>query len=261
MKIAQRAAAFLTMILFFGPLIHAQELSKYRNFSFGMPLADVSKQIDAKPADVTVVHERPALIQEMTWWPPQPYSDSRPAEPVGQILFSFYNGALYRMLVTYDNSAIKGLTDEDMIRVISTKYGTATRPVASVSFPTSPAYRATEKVIARWEDSQYSFNLLRSSWSNSFAIVMFQKQLDGQAAISIAESVKTEQQQAPQKEAARVKKEAEDLEGERQKISRRFVPEIRRAPKRGRHRGFGGVCESKGQVRPPFCRAKPPRRT
>jgi hypothetical protein len=144
-------SVLMIIMILLTPLIHAQDLFRYRNFSFGMTLADLSKQIDAKPADVTVVHEHPALIQELTWWPPQPYGSSRPAEPVGQVRFSFDNGALYRMLITYDDSAVKGLTDEDMIRVVSTKYGAATRPVADVNFPMNPSYHATEKVIARWD--------------------------------------------------------------------------------------------------------------
>ena len=211
------------VVLLSTPQLRAQDLSKYRNFPFGMTVADLSKQIDQKPANAAVLHERPALIQELTWWPPQPYGPSRPAEPVDQILFSFYNGALYRMLVTYDSSATKGLNDEDMIRVVSTKYGVATRPVAIVNFPTNPPYHATEKVVARWEDSQYSLNLFRSS-GDTFAIVMFTKEMDAQAGISIAESVKLEQQEAPQKQAAHVKKAAEDLEGERQKNIKTLRP-------------------------------------
>ena len=219
------ASLFLIVVILLSiPQVHAQDLSKYRNFSFGMTVADLAKQIDQKPANAALVHERPALIQELTWWPPQPYSSVRPAEPVDQILFSFYNGALYRMLVTYENSATKGLNDEDMIRVISAKYGLATRPVAAVvNFPTNPSYHATEKVIARWEDSQYSLNLFRSS-PDTFALVMFTKQLDAQAAISIAESVKLEQQEAPLKEAARVKKDADDLELDRQKNIKTLRP-------------------------------------
>ncbi len=206
------------------PQVHAQDLSKYRNFSFGMTVADISKQIDQKPANAAVLHERPALIQELTWLPPQSYSNLRPAEPVDQILFSFYNGALYRMLVTYENAATKGLTDEDMIRAVSAKYGTATRPVATtVKFPMNPSYKATEKVIARWEDSQYSLNLFRS-YGDAFAIVMFSKGLDAQAGISIAESVKLEQEEAPLKAAARSKKDADDLELERQKNIKTLRP-------------------------------------
>lgn len=218
-------ASFLTIIVILLSIsqVHAQDLSMYRNFSFGTTVADLCKQIDQNPATAAVLHERPALIQELTFWPPQPYSSLRPAEPLEQILFSFYDGSLYRMLMTYDTSATKGLTDEDMIRVVSAKYGTATRPDAVVSFPMNPSYKTTEKVLARWEDSQYSLNLFRSS-EDTFAIVMFKKQLDAQAGVSIAESVKLEQEEAPQKEAARVQKDAADLELERQKNIKTLRP-------------------------------------
>ncbi len=224
MRIMRIVVVSLAMILLSAPVIHGQDLSKYRNFSFGMSVASVSKQMDRQPTEAKVIHQRPALIEESTWYPPQPFDSSRPAEPVEKILFSFYNGELYRMLVTYDRSAIKGLTDEDMMRVVSAKYGAATRPVADVNFPLNPSYKATEKVIARWEDSKYSLNLFRSSTADAYAIVMFSKQLDAQAGIAIAESVKLEQLEAPQMEAARVKKEADDLEGERQKNIKTLRP-------------------------------------
>jgi hypothetical protein len=224
MKIMRIVVVSLAMTLLSAPVIHGQDLSKYRNFSFGMSVLNVSKQVDRQPTEPKMIHQRPALIEESTWYPSQPYDSSRPAEPVEKILFSFYNGELYRMLVTYDRSAIKGLTDEDMIRVVSAKYGVAARPVADINFPLNPSYRANEKVIARWEDSKYSLNLFRSSTSDTFALVMFAKQLDAQAGVSIAESVRLEQVEAPQKEAARVKKEADDLEGERQKNIRTLRP-------------------------------------
>ena len=67
-------------------------------------------------------------------------------------------------------------------------------------------------------------NLFRSPMSDSFALVMFTKQLDVQAGISIAESVKLEHREAPKKEADLVKKQADDLEIERQKNVREFRP-------------------------------------
>ena len=223
MKILSRGLIALITILIFASQIYGQDLSKYRNFSFGASLANVSKQIDRQPIEAEVIHQQPALIQELTWYPPLSVDSSRPAEPVDQVLFSFYDGALYRMLVIYESSAVEGLTDEDMIRVVSEKYGVATRPVADVTFPTNPSYRAAEKVIARWEDSQFSLNLFRARYG-TFAIVMFDKRLDAQAAASIAESVLTDQLEAPQKEAERVKKAADDLEGERQKNLKTLRP-------------------------------------
>jgi hypothetical protein len=225
MKIISRVAVSFALMVLAVPLIHGQDLSKYRTFSFGMTLTDLTKQIDARPTEIAVVHEHPALIQELRWWPPQLYSSSLPTETASEILFSFSNGTLYRMLVTYDDSAIKGLTADDMIRVISVKYGTATRPAAEIKFPTNAAYEdKSEKLIARWEDSQYSLNLVRLSTQDTFAIVMFSKQADAQAAVSIAEAVKLEQQEAPQKAAAQVQKNAAALEVERQKNMQTFRP-------------------------------------
>jgi hypothetical protein len=224
MKMIIRAAIVLAMIALCSPLIHAQDLSKYRNFSFGMSTASVSKLAEEKPADVVTIHKQPALIQELTWYPPLPFASSRPAEPVQKVLFSFYNGELYKMAVSYDSDAIKGLTNEDMIRILAAKYGTATRPAAEVNVPTDDSYGTTEKVIARWEDPQYSLNLFRSSLLDTFEIILFARRMDSQAAAAIAESVKLERQEAPQREAARVKQEAADLEVERQKNIKALLP-------------------------------------
>jgi hypothetical protein len=53
---------------------------------------------------------------------------------------------------------------------------------------------------------------------------MFTKELDAQAGISIAESVKLEQEEAPQKAAARAKRDAEGLELDRQKNIKTLRP-------------------------------------
>ena len=223
MKMMCSLVSSLVMILLSAQCIHGQDLSKYQNFSFGMRLVDLSKQVDQKPTGANLIHQRPAVIQELTWWPPLA-SGTRVAEPVRQILFSFYNGELYRILVTYDRYVTEGLTAEYMVRAMSAKYGTATRPTAEINFPTNETgeYGTTEKVIVRWEDSQYSFNLFRSPLSNTFGLVMFSKQLNARAEAAIAKSLKLEGQENPQNEVARVKKEADDLETSRQKNIKAF---------------------------------------
>jgi hypothetical protein len=225
MKMMCSLVSSLVLILLSAPLIHGQDLSKYRNFSFGMSLVDLSKQVDQKPAEANLIHQRQAVIQELTWWPPLT-SGTPQAAPVRQILFSFYNGELYRILVTYDRYVTEGLTAEDMVRTMSAKYGTATRPTAEINFPTNETgeYGTTEKVIVRWEDSRYSFNLFRSYPSNTFGLVMISKRLDAQAEAAIAKSLKLEGQEDPQKEVARVKKEADGLETSRQKNIKAFRP-------------------------------------
>ena len=224
MKIMRSVGISLVMILLSAPLIHGQDLSKYRGFSFGMSVPQLSSQVDLRPLQTKLIQKHPAVIQELTCWPGGSSDYSHQTDSVRQIFFSFHNGELFRILVTYDHAATHGLTAEDMVQAISTKYGTATRPAGEISFPTNELYRSTQKVIARWEDPQYSINLVRSRFLNSFALVMFSKRLDAQAEAAIAKSSKMKGQEDPQKEIDRQKKEAVDLEAARQKNRKIFRP-------------------------------------
>ena len=85
-------------------------------------------------------------------------------------------------------------------------------------------YGRTEKALTSWEDSRYSLNLFRFSLSNSFGLVVFSKLLNANAAAASAAAVKLEQLEAPAKESARVKREADDLNRTRQDNVRIFVP-------------------------------------
>ncbi len=225
MKTARNIVICVAAILLFVPLAYTQDLSKYRNFSLGTSLMAVSRQVNEKPADASVIHQSPALIQELTWWPLPSYQSSTPVDPVQQILFSFYNGALYKMVVTYDGSTTEGLTAEDMTRAISAKYGPATIPI--VAAPTSLAntsYGTPQAPIAQWEDLQYSVVLSRTPFLNAFELVISTKQLNDQAEAASAAAVKQEQQNAPQVELARLKKIADDLETARQDNLKAFRP-------------------------------------
>lgn len=225
MKIISRGAIAL-LILLSVPVIYGQDLSKYRTFSLGTTLADLSKQLepDSSKTKTTLIHQRPAVIQEMSFWVMGRSSSEDKADSVSEILFSFYNGTLYRILVIYDQKATEGLTAEDMVQAVSAQYGTATRPKTDISFPTKASYESKEKIIARWEDSQNSVNLFHSGTLDSFGLVLLSKRLEAEAEAAIIESVKLEKEEAPQKEIEHQKKEADDLEVARQKNKKTFRP-------------------------------------
>jgi hypothetical protein len=224
MRMMRSVGIYLVMILLSAPIVCGQDFSKYRDFSLGMSLPELASQVELRPLQTKLLQKHAAVIQELTCWPSGSSDYSRQTDSVWQIFFSFYNGELFRILVTYDRDATHGLTDEDMVQAVSTKYGTPTRPVGEISFPTNELYRSTEKIIARWEDSQYSINLVRSRFLNSFALFMFSKRLDAQAEAAIAKSIKLEGQEVPQKEIDRQKKETDDLEAARQKNRKTFRP-------------------------------------
>jgi hypothetical protein len=225
MKLIRNIAICVAAILLSVSLAWGQDLSKYRTFSLGTSLIEVSRQVNEKAADASVIHQSPALIQELTWWPMPSYQSSTPVDPVQQILFSFYDGALYKILVTYDSSTTEGLTAEDMVRAISAKYGPATIPIVAAPASLAKAtYGSPQGPIARWEDPQYSVVLSRTPFLNAFQLVISTKQLNDQAEAASAAAAKQEQQNAPQLELARLKKAADDLETARQDNLKAFRP-------------------------------------
>jgi hypothetical protein len=224
MKTMRSSILCLSALLLTAPMLHAQDLSKYRAFSLGTSLASVLKQTEQKSTDVKVIHTRPALIQELNWWPPNLAGASFRSDTVEQILFSFYNGELYKISLTYDRASTEGLTALDMMKAISAKYGQATNVVPEVDSTTKQPYDVKQKLVATWEDSQSSFNLVRSSFTDGFGLVIYSKRANAEAELAIAEAVKLDKQEAPQREAERQKNETKDLEVTRQKNLKNFRP-------------------------------------
>ncbi len=224
MKMTRVALFCLGVLLFWTPMLRAQELANYRNFSLGTNLAAVLQHTDQKLADVKLIHERPALIQELTWWPPSPPGTPFRSDTVEQILFSFDNGELYKISATYDRGATEGLTAADMIKAISAKYGPPTNVAPDADAPVTPQYNPKGKPVASWEDLQYSCQLMRSSFTDGFELVIYSKRLNAEAEVSIADAAKLEELEGPKREAERLKKATIDLEATREKNQKSFRP-------------------------------------
>ena len=224
MKTLRSSILCFVVLLLAAPLLRAQDLSKYRHFTLGMSLTRVLERTDQKMTDVKVIHGRPALVQELNWWPPNLPGTSFQSDTVEQILFSFYNGELYKISVTYDQTSTEGLTAEDMVKSISAKYGPATNVVLETDSAKNDRYDVRQKHVASWEDAQYSFNLVRSSFTDHLGLIMYSKRVNAEAELAIVEAAKLDEQEGPQREAERQKKQTDDLETARQKNRKIFRP-------------------------------------
>jgi len=208
-----RSRTLVTSLLFgalFSSLGTAQDLSKYRDFQFGMRLESVATQIHMNASAAKTTHQRPAVIQTLQW---DQLSYSAPAaedRSLTSIRFDFYNGELFKMVVTYDPVRIEGLTTEDMVDAISAIYGPATKPERTIAISAFSAYQDREKVLACWEDAQYSYNLFRSAYGNVFGLVTTSKQLDLAAADASKEAERLDKLEAPAKELAQQLKQDEE---------------------------------------------------
>lgn len=224
---------FILAISIFGaalmaPITQAPDISRYREFQLEMSLPAVAKQTRMKLTEAKVLHQRPAVIQELAWETLSFGQASPRSESVKNILFSFYNGELSRMVVNYDRERTEGMTAEDLIESVSAKYGPASRPVADVTLASTQIYsdgektysNQSEKVIARWEDARYSVNLYQSSIQSTFGLVVYSKRLDALAQTAVIESIRLDQQEAPQREIARQKQKGDENRAQQEKARR-----------------------------------------
>lgn len=193
------STAWLLAVGLLVPALGAADLSGYRGMQFGATIAAASKLASVAPSEARTLHKRPALIQEMDWQPrPLVTADPEKADSVRGGVLYFCNGELFRIVVIYDRYKVLGMTPQDMIDGISTVYGTPTRP--NIEIPYHSIYGETSAVAARWEDARHAYNLVQNGEPPSYALVLYSKALDEKAQAAIAEAVRLDAKEAPQRE-------------------------------------------------------------
>jgi hypothetical protein len=205
-----RVATSILCAALFSSVGAAQELSRYRDFEFGMSIESVAKLAHTNASGARTVHQRPEVIQTLDWDAHGSFDSSPKADSIRDIRFHFYNDELFKMVVVYDPNQTKGLTADDLIEALSDLYGSAGRPETSVVVSGFLTYNDNEKVLARWENAEYSFNLFRSRYGNSFGLVVFSKKLELLASAASLEAVRLDELEAPARAGARQKKYEED---------------------------------------------------
>jgi hypothetical protein len=178
-------------------------------------LARVSAQVKASAADVRIIHQRPALIQDLQWRVPYFAVDSTQPrkDPVQQITFGFYDDQLYRITIDYDRQRIEGMIESDLISALTDVYGPVTTPTLKPK--TTPTVASSidiawGKPVSQWGNAEYSVVLLRSSFGTGYRVVVTSTELDALARSAALEAVRLDEREAPLREVARQKQEAED---------------------------------------------------
>jgi len=189
------------LLLLFSPLLSGSDLSTYRGFQFGMSLNAAVKHSGMDISEVTVIHERPARIQELTWNPARFSGASGDTDPVQQVVFSFYNGQLFRIVVNYDAEKTDALSAADIVHAISAQYGIASHPTGETLLP-SAVFSQGVTVVACWEDADYSLKLVQSPYGLRFGFIAFSKRLDSLAQAAIATGIQLDAQEAPERQKA-----------------------------------------------------------
>ena len=202
-----------------GQSAFAQDLSRYRAYVLESSLDSIVAASGVRATDAKTLHERPAAIQQLEWR--APYVDSRNTlpDPVREISFTFYNDALYQVIVSYDRDRTEGLTNSDIVESLSAAYGVPT--LASEKTRTSPPPAeafADSIVLARWENAESLLTLLRrQSYTPEFQLILISKPLSARARNAVREAIRLDASEAPRREAEQRKKEAGDASAARAK--------------------------------------------
>ncbi len=205
-----RPLVIAVSLLLSGQMASAEDMSRYRGYALESSLDSVRAAIGVRAADAKKLHERPATIQELQWRAPYVSSADAQADPVGAIAFRFYNDSLYQIVVNYDRERTEGLTNNDILEVLSARYGVPV--LASATIRTSPAAGALPDslVIGRWETPESAVTLVRRSYTPEFQLILISKSLSTRAVDAIREAVRLDAIEAPHRESEQRKKEAGD---------------------------------------------------
>jgi hypothetical protein len=190
--------------------VSSAELSRYREFELGATVATVTA-VTQNAARVTTVHNRPALLQQLEWRPrymagaPQPDRDS-----IGEVVFSFVDDQLFKIAIEYARDRTSGLTTDDMVGSLTAVYGAPSSPSPQRRTTSSAVALDAAVVIAEWRHADTTLVLQRKEYSESFFLVITSLPLDIIARKAQATAVAMDQREAPAREAALLKKQADD---------------------------------------------------
>jgi hypothetical protein len=193
----------------------ATGVAHYRDFALKSDLATVSAAAGVASSGAKLVHQRPALLQDLEFRPSRwiAGSISSSTDPVERIVFSFYNDQLFRVGVEYASDRTEGMTVADMVEAISAVYGAPGKRIGAPVRAGSGIEDGSGSPVARWEDAGASI-VLYDAWMSSserFRLVVTDPGLDRLARKATVDAGRLDAQEGPQREIARQKKERDDL--------------------------------------------------
>jgi hypothetical protein len=179
-------------------------LSRYRDVSLGDSVQTVVDRLQAEASHVKVVHDRPALVQELTWRTrPFVSGTTVAADPLAEMVLTFHLGRLTRIVATYDRERTLGLTDADLEELLTEVYGvpllrstTAPEPAAATSA------ESLRKIISVWADAEATVTLWREDYPRRVGLTITSVTADRALQTAIADGTRLRAEEAPQRERA-----------------------------------------------------------
>jgi hypothetical protein len=176
------------------------EYARYRGVSLGNSVAATVTALQVTASEVATLHQRPTLVQQLTWRPNQFFTGStRAPEPLSEMVLTFHLGRLARIAATYDRERTEGLTNADLHDAFTATYGT------SMLMPTPAAVPAPSQpeVIGRWGDGKTLVLVRREAYSRRVTLTIASIVADRLLQNAIADGTRHAVSEAPAQDLVR----------------------------------------------------------
>jgi hypothetical protein len=203
------------------PVVSAESpFTRYRDVTLGDPVQVVVDRLKVPLTDIKVVHDRPTLVQQLTWRPHRSVSGATVApDPLAEMVLTFHLGRLARIAVSYDRAQTAGLTDADLHEALTGTYGTS----MLLSRRTTPAVlieSGEPEPIGRWGDADTLVVLWRQAYPDRVRLTLTSLVDDRAMQAAIADGVRLETSEAPARDLARRDAEAEAARARAENVRR-----------------------------------------
>ena len=179
----------------------AQDMSRYRAYALASSLESIVKSSGVQGDTAKTIHSRPAKIQELEWRAPYVSSSAVQVDPVRGIAFSFVDDALFQIVVTYERERTEGLTNSDMIALLTTSYGPPVPRSGKAPGVRPTAAPIDTVVVAQWDTPGEMLTLVRGAYSPDYRLILVSKALGARAQTAAREAVRLDAAEAPRREA------------------------------------------------------------
>jgi hypothetical protein len=205
------SSAFRYLIAVLGLLLtahaaSAQDMSRYRAYALASSLDSIVASSGVRGDAAKTIHSRPAKIQELEWRAPYVSSSAVLVDPVRAIAFSFVDDELFQIVVSYDRERTEGLTNSDIIEMLSTSYGAPVPKSAKAPTVRLAAAPVDTVVVAQWESPVEMLTLVRGAYSPEFRLILVSKTLGARAHTAAREAARLDAAEGPRREADERKK-------------------------------------------------------
>ena len=178
----------------------AQDMSRYRAYALASSLESIVASSGVRSDAAKTLHSRPAKIQELEWRAPYVSSSAVLVDPVRAIAFSFVDNELFQIVVSYDRERTEGLTNSDIVELLTDSYGA---PLSKSGKPgVRPAVAPVDTiVVAQWDTPGEMLTLVRGAYSPDYRLILVSKALGARANTAAREAVRLDAAEAPRREA------------------------------------------------------------